>query len=116
VISAPAQRCVATVRPYAALAGLAIEIEPAFTARLVAGAPPDLRRPARRRIEELAQGQVPAVVCAHRENLPMLLDWACAQLGAKVPDGPPLHKSSFWVLHIGGGTLVCAEHHHLSAG
>jgi 8-oxo-dGTP pyrophosphatase MutT (NUDIX family)/phosphohistidine phosphatase SixA len=116
VISAPAQRCVTTIQPYAALAGLAIEIEPAFTVRLAAGAPLDSQLPARRRIEELVAGPAPAVVCAHRENLPLLMDWACARLGAKVPDGPQLHKSSFWVLHIGGGTLACAEHHHISAG
>ena len=46
VISSPAQRCVDTVRPYAALTGLAIEIEPAFGARLTADAPPDRLAPA----------------------------------------------------------------------
>jgi 8-oxo-(d)GTP phosphatase len=112
VISSPAERCVATVRPYAALTGLPIEIEPAFMAD--PDASPDLLLRARRRIEELACGPVPAVVCAHRENLPMLVEWACAVLGAKAPDGPPLHKGSFWVLHAGHGTLVSVEQHHLS--
>jgi 8-oxo-dGTP pyrophosphatase MutT (NUDIX family)/phosphohistidine phosphatase SixA len=116
VISSPAQRCVDTVRPYAALAGLPIEIEPAFAAHLAGDAPPDWLPRARRRIEALIDGQMPAVICVHRENLPMLLDWACARLGAKVPDGPPLHKGSFWVLHIGAGTLASAERHHPSVG
>jgi hypothetical protein len=68
--------------------------------------------PARQRIEDLVGDPVPAVICAHRENLPVLLDWVCARLGAKVPDGPPLEKSAFWVLHIGGGTVASTERHH----
>jgi 8-oxo-dGTP pyrophosphatase MutT (NUDIX family)/phosphohistidine phosphatase SixA len=114
VVSSPAERCVATVRPYATRGGLVIEIEPSFAASAAGHAPADWLLPARRRIEELVEGQVPAVVCAHRENMPMLLDWACARLGAKVPEGPPLHKGSFWVLHIGAGALISAERHHPS--
>ena len=116
VISSPARRCVATVEPYAAMAGLVIETEPAFLAGPAAAAPPDWMRPARQRIENLVGDPVPAVICAHRENLPVLLDWVCARLGAKVPDGPPLEKSAFWVLHIGGGSVAAAERHHPPAG
>ena len=116
VISSPARRCVTTVEPYAALAGLVIETEPAFLAGPSAAAPPDWMLPARQRIEDLAGDPVPAVICAHRENLPVLLDWVCARLGAKVPDGPPLEKSAFWVLHIGGGTVASTERHHPPAG
>jgi 8-oxo-dGTP diphosphatase len=112
VISSPARRCVATVEPYAAMAGLVIETEPAFLAGPAAAAPSDWMLPARQRIEDLVGDPVPAVICAHRENLPVLLDWVCARLGAKVPDGPPLQKSAFWVLHIGGGTVAAAERHH----
>jgi 8-oxo-dGTP pyrophosphatase MutT (NUDIX family) len=116
VLSSPAERCVATVRPYAALAGLDIEIEPAFLVGLQAGAPPDWMLPARQRIVELVDGSVPAVVCAHRENLPVFLGWACARLGAKVPEGAPLGKGSFWVLHIGGHALVSVERHQAPPG
>jgi 8-oxo-(d)GTP phosphatase len=129
VISSPAERCVATVRPYATLAGLAIEIESAFAAGPAADPPPGARpqrawmprwprRPppdrtqlARERIEAVVDGGGPTVICVHRENLPILLDWACARLGAKPPEGPPLPKGGFWVLHIGGGTVVSVERH-----
>jgi len=114
VVSSPAERCVATVRPYAVRAGLAIEIEPSLVASAAGEAPAAWMPPARRRIEELVDGRVPAVVCAHRENMPMLLDWACARVGGKVPEGPPLHKGSFWVLQIGDGALISTERHHLS--
>jgi len=115
VISSAAERCVATVRPYAALAGVAVEIEPAFTVSPAAAGPVDWMPPARHRIEEIADAGVPAVICTHREYLPRLLDWACARLAAKVPDGPQLAKGSFWALHIGAGTVVSAERHSPSA-
>src|ERR1035438_3951332 len=109
VLSSAAERCVATVQPYAARAGVAIEIEPALTDSPGGGAPPDAMLLARQLIEELVSGPVSAVVCAHGENLPMLLDWACAWLGTKVPDSPQLAKGAFWVLHFGRGTAVSAE-------
>ena len=56
----------------------------------------------------------PAVVCAHRENLPPLLAAACAALGADPPPGAPLHKGGFWVLHIAGGHLAATEQHNLA--
>jgi 8-oxo-dGTP pyrophosphatase MutT (NUDIX family)/phosphohistidine phosphatase SixA len=115
VISSPAQRCVATVEPYAALAGLPVEIEPAFLTGAAAQVPPGGMLRARQVIEDLAEAPVPVVICAHRENLPMFLDWVCTRLGAKVPDGSPLAKGDFWVLHIGAGTVVCAERHRPAA-
>ena len=53
----------------------------------------------------------PAIVCAHRENLPVLLDAACATLGAETPDGKPLRKGEFLVLHRADGELAVAERH-----
>ncbi len=44
----------------------------------------------------------------------MLLDWACAWLGTKVPDSPQLAKGAFWVLHIDRGTAVSAERYQPS--
>jgi 8-oxo-dGTP diphosphatase len=92
---------------------VAIEIEPALTDSPGGGAPPDAML-ARQLIEELVSGPVSAVACAHGENLPMLLDWACAWLGAKVPDSPRLAKGAFWVLHFGRGTAVSAERYQPS--
>ncbi len=124
VISSAAQRCVATVEPYAALTGARVEAEPTFGLAPAGGtgawaeAEQRIRvarhhSRARRRIGELAVAGHPVVICAHRENLPSLLGWACERLGAPVPHGPPLPKGAFWVLHIGAGRLVSAEQHHL---
>jgi 8-oxo-dGTP diphosphatase len=112
VLSSAAQRCVATVQPYAALAGVTIEIEAAFTAAPDGSVPRERMLQAKPLIDELVESGTPAVVCAHRENIPLFLEWACTRLGRKVPDGPPLAKADFWVLHIGGGTVVSAERHH----
>ena len=118
VISSAAQRCVATVQPYAALAGTKVETEPAFT--LTPGDAPEAdswtaSSAARQRIAELVAASEPVAICAHRENLPSLLTWACEELGAPVPHGPPLPKGAFWVLHTSPGQLVSAEQHHLGA-
>jgi 8-oxo-dGTP diphosphatase len=104
VVSAPAERCVATVRPYAARVG-GVEIEPAFDVR--AGAGPDAEKAA----AELAAADDPVIICAHRENLPVLVAAACAELGAGPPQGKPLRKGEFLVLHRAGG-LAAAERYH----
>ena len=114
VLSSAAERCVATVQPYAARAGVAIEIEPALTVSPAGGEPPDPMLSARQLIEELVSGPVSAVVCAHGEILPMLLDWACARLGSKTPDNPRLAKGGFWVLHSRGAAAVSVERYQLS--
>jgi len=116
VISSAAQRCLATVGPYAALTGAVVETEPVLT---VAGttAEPDAAEgspteAAQRWITEVATAGKPIVICGHRQNLPWLLDQACAALGAPPLSGPPLHKGAFWVLQVaGGGELASAEHH-----
>ncbi|HEY5988326.1 MAG TPA: histidine phosphatase family protein, partial [Streptosporangiaceae bacterium] len=122
VISSGAERCVATVRPYAALTGAAVEAEPAFTlAGGPAGADGDrwtATETARRRTSEIVAAirrAQPVIICGHRENLPLLLSWACELLGAPPPDGPALGKGGFWVLHAGGDRLVSAEQHHAEA-
>jgi 8-oxo-dGTP diphosphatase len=117
VISSPAERCLATVEPYAAVTGGVVE--PAL-----ALAPPpgdqvleeaDLATVAAAR--ELVIGLVtagePVVICGHRENLPATLRWICESLGAPVPAGPPLRKGAFRVLHVAGGRLISAEQHSL---
>ncbi len=106
VISSAAERCVATVRPFAALTGAKIEIEPLFTVGAMAA--PDA---VALRAAGLAADHRAAVVCVHRENLPMLLAAACARLGSSPPAGAPLPKGGFWVLHVADSTLAATERH-----
>jgi len=112
VLSSPAERCLATVRPYAAAVGAAVEVEPAFTV------PPagdgELSGQAAQRAAAAAASGVPTLVCAHRENLPVLTGAAFAVLGAAVPPLRPLRKSGFLVLQSAGGALVSSERHDVA--
>ena len=110
VVSSVAERCQATVRPYAALAGAAVQADPALTVGLSAEAS------TRRRVAGIVTGQRPVVVCGHRENLPLILEEACAVLGAKLQDDRALPLAGFWVLHTAGTTLVSAERHQPEPG
>jgi len=109
VLGSVAERCIATVRPFAAQAGLEVRADRAFTVGLVSPAE------TRHRVDEVVGSERPTVICAHRENLPVLLEEASAVLGAKPPEGEPLPTAGFWVLHIGWSTLICAERHHALA-
>jgi len=105
VFSSAAERCVATVRPYATEAAMSVQADQAFT---IGFSPVSETR---RRTDDILAGALPAVICGHRENLPLILEEACAVLGAKPPDGHPLPPGGFWVLHIGWNALACAERH-----
>jgi 8-oxo-dGTP pyrophosphatase MutT (NUDIX family)/phosphohistidine phosphatase SixA len=111
VISSAAERCVATVRPFAVMAGRNIEIEPLFTVDARRGADAAALRSA-----TLVAEQLPSVICAHRENLPLLLAAACARLGSSPPAGPPLRKAGFYVLHVADSGLAGTEQHNPSSG
>ncbi len=106
VISSPAERCMATVRPYAARAGVEIEAEPALEVTRN-GAVDDPE--AAKTVARLADADQPVVICAHRENLASLLDAACAELGADRPRVDPLHKGEFLVLHRADRKLAALE-------
>lgn len=109
VVSSPAERCVATVRPYAELVGAEIEIEPAFeVVRKAAVADPE----AAKAMAVLAAGDEPVVVCGHRENMPFLLDAACAELGADCRAVKPLRKGEFLVLHRADRKLAAIDRYH----
>ena len=108
VVSAPAERCVATVRPYAESIGAVVEIEAAFGVGLNGSANPDPAVAAAR----LAADSRPVVICGHRENLPALLDAAYAALDAQVSLGKPLRKAEFAVLHRAEGKLAALERYH----
>jgi 8-oxo-dGTP pyrophosphatase MutT (NUDIX family)/phosphohistidine phosphatase SixA len=109
VISSPAQRCIATVAPYAASAGVQVETEPAFAAA-GKGAPDNPA--ASKAAAQLAAEDQPTIICAHRENLPSLLDAACAELGTDSPAGRPVRKGEFLVLHRADRRLAAFERYH----
>ena len=112
VISAPAERCLATVRPYAAAIAAEIEVEPAFDVAGPDGTGRGASADAEKAAAALAAAGEPVVVCAHRENLPVLLAAAFAELGARPPAGKPLRKGQFLVLHRAAGRLIAAERYH----
>jgi 8-oxo-(d)GTP phosphatase len=119
VLSSPTERCVATVHPFAASEGAEVEEVDAFAVsahrpkKAAKQAAADARSlEAARTAASAAADSRPTVICAHRENMPLLLEAACRQLGAEVPPGPPLRKAEFWVLHRAGGKLAAAERHH----
>jgi 8-oxo-dGTP pyrophosphatase MutT (NUDIX family)/phosphohistidine phosphatase SixA len=108
VVSAPAERCVDTVRAYAASIGAVVEIEAAFDSGPKGSTSPD----AAAAMARLAADSRPVVVCGHRENLPVLVAAACVALGADPPAGRPLRKAEFAVLHRAGGKLAALERYH----
>ena len=106
VLSSPARRCVDTVRYYAAAAGTQVEEHPSLQTTGGVSATPLVR-------SVVAAGQ-PAILCLHRENLPVVLAEACAALGAAPPEVTKLPKGGFWVLHTAGGQLAAIERHTLT--
>jgi 8-oxo-dGTP diphosphatase len=118
VISSPAERCLATVEPYAALTGGVAEPAPALAPppddKVLEEAGPAAAAAVRDLVTGLVAAGAPAVICAHRENLPAILRWICERLGAPVPAGPPLGKGAFWALHA-TTRLISAEQHSLKS-
>jgi 8-oxo-dGTP diphosphatase len=109
VISSAAERCLATVRPYARLAGSQIAVDPALTAV------PGATDPAAAELAiEIAARADPAVVCAHGENLGLVRAAICEYLGAEPPGGSHLDKGGFWALHVSGRRLAGAEQYRLA--
>ncbi len=107
VFSSLAERCIATVQPYADAIGQDVQADPSLTVGLAAAGD------ARRRVDEILGSRLPAVLCGHRENLSLILEEACAVLGAKATESGPLPLAGFWVLHIGWHILASQEEHHL---
>jgi len=120
VISSAAERCLATVTPYAERAGVPVTAEPAFTVGGITSGHGEgdwTETPAARsRITEAVTAARPVVICAHRQNLSWLLAQVCAAISAPVPDGQPLPRGAFWVLQVGGRRLASAEQHRAEAG
>ncbi len=129
VITSPAARCVDTVRPYAELSGSQVQsVEALSPSALGPTKPADSYT----LVSTLVASDTPAIVCAHRENLPALLDVALTAAGAVAPEraesaqgsgkrpaerngsasrvpasvAKPLSKGAFLVLHLASGTLA----------
>jgi 8-oxo-dGTP pyrophosphatase MutT (NUDIX family)/phosphohistidine phosphatase SixA len=119
VISSPAERCLATVEPYAALVGGVVEPAPALAPppddRDLTEAGPDEVAAAHDLVSRLVTAGEPVIISGHRENLPAMLRWICEGLGAPVPARLPLRKGAFWALHVAGGRLISAEQHNLKS-
>jgi 8-oxo-(d)GTP phosphatase len=119
VISSPAERCLATVEPYAAMTGGVVEPAPALAPppddQVLEEADPNVVAAARELVTALVTAGEPVVICAHRENLPAVLRWICESLGAPVPAGPPMRKGAFRTLQVAGGRLISAEQHSLKS-
>ncbi len=113
VITSAALRCIDTVRPYAEATGTPAEIEPEFS--LSESGADDFGPAARRAAELMAEGR-PTVICAHRENLPTLIEAALTSLGVPADHAvePPLGKGSFVVLQSADGALVSSERHDVA--
>lgn len=128
VMTSAAERCIASVRPYAECTGVPVEIEPTFTAIGDDQTDGDGDyRPAAKRTIELVAERRPTLICAHRENLPVMLNAARAALDAanlpakppfeppaKLPFEPLLGKGSFVVLQSADGALVSSERQDLA--
>jgi 8-oxo-dGTP diphosphatase len=119
VISSPAERCLATAEPYAAVVGGVVEpalaLAPPPDDQDLADAGPAEVAAAHDLVTSLVTAGEPVVISGHRENLPAVLRWICESLGAPVPAGPPLRKGAFWALHVAGGRLISAEQHNLKS-
>ena len=111
VISSATVRCLDTVRPYAQLTGArprasvslrpSSRTNPADSHALLAAA--------------VAAGG-PAIICAHRENLPDLMATAAAALGASsLPPAcaDPLPTGAFVIFHMTDGKLAAADRYEL---
>ena len=101
LISSAAARCQESVRPYAELTGAQVRVEQALRVR---SSGTDPAASAALIAETISAGE-PAVICAHRENVPLL---QAAAIGALSPPATALPKewgdelptAGFWVLHM----------------
>jgi len=102
ILSSPTARCLDTVRPYGERTGVRVRAEERLKAS--SGTSPAASASL---ISDLVAAGRPVILCAHRENLPSLLEAALESVSeAKVPDkiAKPLPKGGFLVLHIASGT------------
>ncbi|HVT66983.1 MAG TPA: NUDIX domain-containing protein, partial [Trebonia sp.] len=72
LISSPADRCTETLRPLAELTGEPVREEPSLYVKCDVAAVPDCGTDPAALIREVIAAGEPAVICAHRENMPAL--------------------------------------------
>jgi 8-oxo-(d)GTP phosphatase len=114
VISSPAARCVESMRPYAQAFGGSVEAEAALTAPHSSADRADRAESLQPIFRDLVAAGQPAVICLHRENLPLALTAAFSALGgAPTKTNPSLPKGAFVVLHVAAGELIAAECYEL---
>ncbi len=87
LITSPAARCVETLRPFAELSGAELRVEPSLyihhhSSRTV---PPDSHPSIAALLSEAITAGEPTIICAHRENIPVLQAAALAALGVAQP-------------------------------
>jgi 8-oxo-dGTP diphosphatase len=112
VVSSDTVRCLDTVGPYAELTGSSVR--PSGVLRVPAEAAN--RSAASALLFALTAAREPAIVCAHRENLPALLASALRFLGEPAVQekvARPLPKGAFLVLHAAGGTVAGIDRYEL---
>lgn len=105
VYVAPRVRCRETVAPLAEELGVSITDEPSLTEEAYA----DEKRPARKRVLDIAKGDGTPVICTQGKVIPDLVAWWCDRDGVR-PDKSRNRKGSTWVLSLHGGKLVAADH------
>jgi 8-oxo-dGTP diphosphatase len=113
VYTSPTARCEQTVRPYAEAARVQVRSTKELHLSRTDNGDCDAFL-----ATVLAAGQ-PAILCAHRENLPALVAAAFRGLGAAEPPScradDPLPTAGFCALHVAGGKLVAADRYDLSS-
>ncbi|MBV9382027.1 MAG: NUDIX hydrolase [Streptosporangiaceae bacterium] len=107
VFSSAARRCMDSVRPYVALTGSDIKAEDALT--LGSSSVSQTESGLTQLVRGILAAAEPTVICAHRENVPVLLTAALEALGAWPLRDPTLPKGAFRVLHAAAGTLTGTE-------
>ncbi len=98
-------RCEQTLGPLAEELGVAIHNEPLLTEEAYA----DDRKPARRRVLEIAAAGGTPVICTQGKVIPDLIAWWCDRDGVR-PDKSRNRKGSTWVMSSWQGHLVAADH------
>jgi 8-oxo-dGTP diphosphatase len=111
VVSSDTVRCLDTVAPYKELTGSPVWPSGVLRAPVTAD-----KSAASALLFALTAAREPAIVCAHRENLPVLLSSALRFLGKPVvPEkaARPLPKGAFLILHATGGTVAGVDRYEL---
>jgi 8-oxo-(d)GTP phosphatase len=112
VVSSATVRCLDTVGPYVARTGAPVRAAVALRASSSITSQAD----AHNLLVAAVKSGAPAIICAHRENLPALLATAASALGApSVPPAAadPLPTGAFVAFHMADGALVAADRYEL---